>query len=107
MTFDDKIPEPRAPSYPRQIRAPCCKTSVGTSLPGRRKIEMLFELKANNAPQEFPPEALNSKIIFFHLDRVVVQVEAELNPLVEGNLWLSALKKGVTLNSLLLFCPVL
>ena len=46
MTFDDKIPEPRAPSYPRQIRAPCCKTSVGTSLPGRRKIEMLVELKA-------------------------------------------------------------
>ena len=100
MTFDDKIPEPRAPSYPRQIRAPCCKTSVGTSLPGRRKIEMLFELKANNAPQEFPPEALNSKIIFFHLDRVVVQVEAELNPLVEGNLWLSAVKKEVTLISL-------
>ena len=61
---------------------------------------MLFELKANNAPQEFPPEALNSKIIFFHLDRVVVQVEAELNPLVEGNLWLSAVKKEVTLISL-------
>ena len=61
---------------------------------------MLVQLKSKQFFHEFPPEALNSKIIFFHLDRVVVQVEAELNPLVEGNLWLSAVKKEVTLNSL-------
>ena len=55
---------------------------------------MLVELTEN----KFPPETLDSKIIFFHLNRMVVQVEAELNPLVEGNLWLSAVKKEVTLN---------